>query len=629
MSGMMQILSALPLSMSQRTPWLAFACLAASTSLIGSYVGLSTLLVAVFPVFLLAWLRFGLAAVMMGGWVKRGANEPALDGRSRWLLFWESFLGNFLFSICLLYGLKGSSAVVAGVVMAGIPAAVAGLSWLVLKERIALRVLLGIALGVAGIALVALSQNGEQEAGSATPSSTAIGTALLICAVLCEASYVVIGKQLTTARVSPKRISALINLWGLALVTPLGLWQALRFDFSAPSLSIWGLMLFYAAAASMVTVWLWMTGLRQVPAAKAGVFMVFLPITTAIVGLLLGERMSMTQALAYGLALGGVVLATWPPRATSRHLAPTRCNRMSAMSIPSPRDPPHLSPATDADYDGWLAWVTQFAALLRAPSKPAPLRLAPDQAQAPGSCLIFAPHPDDECIVGALPLRLRQEAGWQVTNVAVTLGSNLARQQARWQELENACAVLGFGNIRLNRDGFEEVKTQTAAERPALWAAQVQAVAALLADQKPALILLPHAGDGIATHMGTHLLVTQAVAVSGLTTMLAETEFWATMTAPNCLVECSNADTARLVQALACHVGEVERNPYHLRLPAFLADSVRRGGELMTGAGSAPPNYAFATLYRLTRWQAGQPTGVCPTRLCPAETSLTSDAFTV
>lgn len=293
-----------------RTPWLAYACLAASTSLIGSYVGLSKLLVLAFPVFLLAWLRFGLAALLMVGWVRRGADETPLDGRSRWLLFWESFLGNFMFSICLLFGLKASSAVVAGVIMAGIPAAVAALSWLFGREKIAPRVLLGIALGVAGIAVVAL---GKSDEGTSTP----LGTLLLIGAVLCEASYVVIGKQLTSAHVSPKRISALINLWGMALVTPLGLWQAWQFDFSVPSLSIWGLLGFYAAAASVVTVWLWMTGLRHVPAAKAGVFMVFLPITTALIGLALGETMSGLQALAYGLALGGVVLATWPPKAVT------------------------------------------------------------------------------------------------------------------------------------------------------------------------------------------------------------------------------------------------------------------------------------------------------------------------
>ena len=83
----------------------------------------------------------------------------------------------------------------------------------------------------------------------------------------------------------------------------------------------WGLLVFYAIAASMATVWLWMTGLRHVPASSAGVFTVFLPISAAAVGeLLLGERFSAVQAVAYGVALAGVVLATWPSRAPA--LAP-------------------------------------------------------------------------------------------------------------------------------------------------------------------------------------------------------------------------------------------------------------------------------------------------------------------
>jgi drug/metabolite transporter (DMT)-like permease len=62
-------------------------------------------------------------------------------------------------------------------------------------------------------------------------------------------------------------------------------------------------------------VWLWMTGLKTVPAAKAGVFTVMLPVATAAVGvLLLGERMGGMQILAFGIALVGVVLATLPEK---------------------------------------------------------------------------------------------------------------------------------------------------------------------------------------------------------------------------------------------------------------------------------------------------------------------------
>ena len=96
----------------------AYVCLALSTLVVGSYVGLSKLLVASFPVLLLAWLRFGMAAVAMAHWLRRRPGEAALSPRDRKLLFWESFLGNFLFSICMLYGVALTSALAAGVTMA-------------------------------------------------------------------------------------------------------------------------------------------------------------------------------------------------------------------------------------------------------------------------------------------------------------------------------------------------------------------------------------------------------------------------------------------------------------------------------------------------------------------------------
>ena len=55
------------------------------------------------------------------------------------------------------------------------------------------------------------------------------------------------------------------------------------------------------------------------------------------------------------------------------------------------------------------------------------------------------------------------------------------------------------------------------------------------------------------------------------------------MAEPNLLVESGVEDVADLVAALACHVGEVRRNPYHARLPAWMMDNVRRGAELVGG----------------------------------------------
>ena len=295
-------------------PWLSYLCLASGMALVGSYVGLSKILVLVLPIFLLAWLRFGIAAIAMAGWVKRQPGEAPLSRHDRWLLFLESFFGNFLFSVCMLFGVARTSALAAGVIMAAIPAVVAILSRFILNERIAPRVAIGIACAVGGIALVSFGKHGGGAGAAGSDAGGLVGNLLLLGAVSCEAIYVVLGKKLT-GQVSPKRISALINLWGLLLVTPLGLWQAMSFDFAGVSAAHWWLLLFYSLAASMVTVWLWMTGLKHVPASQAGVFTVMLPVAAAVVGVVfLGERFSPAQAAAFALALAGVVLATWPAR---------------------------------------------------------------------------------------------------------------------------------------------------------------------------------------------------------------------------------------------------------------------------------------------------------------------------
>ncbi len=49
---------------------LAYLCLALSMGLVGVYVALSKPLVAAVPVFLLAWLRFGIGNVAMLHWLK-------------------------------------------------------------------------------------------------------------------------------------------------------------------------------------------------------------------------------------------------------------------------------------------------------------------------------------------------------------------------------------------------------------------------------------------------------------------------------------------------------------------------------------------------------------------------------
>lgn len=222
--------------------------------------------------------------------------------------------------------------------------------------------------------------------------------------------------------------------------------------------------------------------------------------------------------------------------------------------------------------------------------------------------LIFSPHPDDEVIIGGLALRLLREAKWNVINVAVTQGSKKERQEERLKELKNCCDCIGFGLVQTSPAGLEKVNVKTREQEPSHWAQSVEIVAGILKQHQPRAVLFPHELDWNSTHVGTHFLVMDALKSlpSDFTCFAVETEFWGQMPSPNLMVELNTQHVADLITALTFHVGEVRRNPYHLSLPAWMIDNVRRGAELVGGQGGAAPDFTFGTLYRLRKWTGGK-----------------------
>lgn len=250
----------------------------------------------------------------------------------------------------------------------------------------------------------------------------------------------------------------------------------------------------------------------------------------------------------------------------------------------------------------------QGGALTVPPHNPAQFK--PPAAKAP-VCLVFAPHPDDEAIFATLPLRLRHEDRWHVVNVPVTLGSSLDRRAARWQEMQNCCLQLGFDVASVTGkagQGLERAQLAHRRSDPAHWAANVQRIAKLIEKYKPSAIVCPHAQDGHPVHRGTYWLVVDALRLLAPTypVHLLLAEYWNTQMQPRLMVEASAAQVGHLLGALAQHAGEVARNPYHLTLPAWLMDGVRRGAERVGAPGSAAPDFDFAALYGWQLWQTGR-----------------------
>lgn len=260
----------------------------------------------------------------------------------------------------------------------------------------------------------------------------------------------------------------------------------------------------------------------------------------------------------------------------------------------------------------YLGFVSDYERLLREgrnlplgiPDSPALANVPPEAPRV----LIFSPHPDDECIIGGLPLRLLRESRMRVINVAVTQGSKKERQAGRWEELQNACRFMGYGLIQTKTGGLENVNARTRERDPVQWRESVSIIASIIRAPSPRILFFPHEHDWNSSHIGTHWLVRDALVSLGqdFYAAVVETEFWGQNAHPNLMVESSREDVADLVAGTSFHVGEVQRNPFHLFLPAWMQDNVRRGSELVGGQGQAAPDFRFATLYRLRRWRNGQ-----------------------
>ncbi|MEW6428580.1 MAG: PIG-L family deacetylase [Thermodesulfobacteriota bacterium] len=223
---------------------------------------------------------------------------------------------------------------------------------------------------------------------------------------------------------------------------------------------------------------------------------------------------------------------------------------------------------------------------------------------AGGRVVLCSPHPDDEAIVGLLPLRLRQEADCRVINLLFTLGSDRTRRGERCREAAASSRLSGFEVLlAAEPEGLDRLSLRELREDRPRFESMVDLVASRLTDLRPDLVVYPHPHDGHPTHEAVAAIVTEALrrrAQAGAAAILAvQTECWRQLQQPNLLVGAGAGDVGRLCAAIAAHAGEVARHPYHRRQPVRMLENAFRGSELVRGFGSGGESPLFGELYRL------------------------------
>jgi drug/metabolite transporter (DMT)-like permease len=253
---------------------LAALCLVAAMALTGSNVAFGKAIAAFFPVYIFMLFRFAIASLALAP-LALAEPGPRLARMSR---------------------REGSD--------------------------LALMALLGL-VGFTALMLEGLKRTAAAETSAAGGGSLA-GNALIAGAVVCEGSFVVLGKRLAPPY-RPLRLALGTNLAGLLLALPLALLDVPAFDVRSVPIEMWLLGVWYALSASVFALWLWYAGLPHVETWLAGLATASMPVSAlAVSGLYLGEPIGTARVAGASLVIAAIVLGAISPVATRADRGPPR-----------------------------------------------------------------------------------------------------------------------------------------------------------------------------------------------------------------------------------------------------------------------------------------------------------------
>jgi drug/metabolite transporter (DMT)-like permease len=289
---------------------IAFGNLTLAMIIVGSSVVFGKVIIQSFPVFLASGLRFAVAtAIILPLVVNSEGGFPRVPRRDWLILIIMALCGQILFTVLLLFGLKMTSAMEAGIITSTTPAAMGMVAFLVLRERLGLHQWLGIVLAVMGV----LAVNGFLTPQIMTAGRRAhlMGNLLVCIAVFGEAVFLLLRKTIDH-KASSMATTAILCLLGLIMFLPLSLYQALNFDFASVGYLGWGAILYFGAIFTVMAYILWFNGVTKVSGGTAGVFTAVMPISAVtFAALFLDEAFSLSTLLGVAFVLAAILMLSW------------------------------------------------------------------------------------------------------------------------------------------------------------------------------------------------------------------------------------------------------------------------------------------------------------------------------
>jgi drug/metabolite transporter (DMT)-like permease len=273
----------------------------------GNYIAGKIALREFSPLFL-AGLRIGFAGVAMlplYAWQRVRVTEPRPSGSARATLqlLLLGLFGVTLNQVLFIVGLSRTSVAHAAILIGLTPVMVLIVAWLRGQERITPRKAAGMAIALAGVAVL----KAFDPAGGA--GATWAGDFIILLAGFCFALFTVFGKE-ATEQYSTITMNTYAYVGGAVALLPLTLREAARQPLAHVSAGAWLAAIYMALFPSVIAYLIYYHALAHMTASRVSAFSYLQPVFASIMGVaILGETLGAPVIAGGAVILTGVYLA--------------------------------------------------------------------------------------------------------------------------------------------------------------------------------------------------------------------------------------------------------------------------------------------------------------------------------
>ncbi|WP_037076852.1 DMT family transporter [Neorhizobium vignae] len=258
------------------------------------------------PMMLTFWRWFFAVAIIFAISVPQLIKDWPVVRKNLPILLFLGVVGYVVFNAALYTAVNYTTAINVTVEQAVIPMLIFVINFALFRMKVSWAQILGFTLTLLGGVLTAV----HGDLSALVTLTVNFGDAIMMIAIVAYAIYTVALRW--RPKVDWRTLMAIPSLFAMIFSLPLVFWEYSADRLIWPDTEGWIVVLYTAIFASLIAQVLYIKGVGEIGANRAGLFINLVPVFGTLLSVaIIGESLQLFHVVALALALGGIAIAEW------------------------------------------------------------------------------------------------------------------------------------------------------------------------------------------------------------------------------------------------------------------------------------------------------------------------------